>query len=103
MSNILSIDENEISGFKASNTGCVGLKAHNAAEAYKSSISSIIGSAFYRDDSSNFRSSVVTLREKMNEIGILIDDANLLLDELIDQINTDIIEKENTLSKTITG
>ena len=103
MSNILSIDESEIGGFKANNTGKVGVKAHNSMEAYKNSMSHIYNTAFYSDDNSNFRSSINTLRTKMGQIEKIVDDVNLLLDELIDEINTEIIEKENDLAKKIVG
>lgn len=102
MSGITGLDVNEIENFtKVSESK--GVLVHDALETYCNRLVGITNYGFNLDDASTAGEVVEELQIQVRAILDAIDDVDDMIDDLISRIQTDIIDKEDDLSSTITG
>lgn len=102
MSIITQLDTDQISGIPDfTGESGEGSKIGNAMSAYAMDLANIECGGFYSDDTSTAHSVISSLQDQADAFDSMISDVNTILDEALNLIRTDIIEKENTLSETI--
>ena len=102
MSIITQLDENQISAVPDFSGGSgEGSKIENALSAYSMDLANIESGGFHSDDTSTAHSVISALQDQADSFETMISDVNTILDEAMNLIRTDIIEKEDTLSTTI--
>ena len=100
MSGITGLDLNEIANYSKVSEG-KGILAHDALETYCDRLVGITTYGFNLDDASTAGEVVKELQIQVRSILDAIDDVDDMIDDLINTIQTDIIDKENDLSATI--
>jgi len=96
------LDVDEINNFpKMSDSAGKGTKIHEALEAYRDRLYTVISNGFYDDDSSTAHEVIDALAAEMTVILSLLDNVDVLFDEQIQTISDDVIGKEDQLATTI--
>ena len=103
MEPIERLDENEIRRFKMlSSAGGMGSKAKEAMRDYDSRMISLHCNDFGTDDTSAAKATITELNKQMRAIGDVMSDVDFMLDNLIHIMQTAILDKEDSLARSIT-
>ena len=102
MSKITKLDETEVENFKKFSEG-VGLDAKLTMLDYTDKLSKICQNDFAADDDSSVRATAEALVTELQAIYEAMDNADKMIDSMIDFIKCDIIERENKLASSVLG
>ena len=104
MSDITAIDPIEMRAYsKMSTDGHVGVQARSALDTYTTRLGNISGIGFNSNDTSTAHAVIDALNAEISTLSESMEMVDSMMDALIESIITDILDKEDELSKTITG
>ena len=78
-----------------------GSKIDNALAAYAMDLTNVENGGFYSDDTSTAHGVISSLQDQSDAFETMITDVNTIIDEAMNLIRTDIIEKEDSLANTV--
>ena len=104
MSDITKLNPVELRSYsKISEDGGVGSQARNALDAYTVRLGNISGVGFNSNDTSTAHGVIDALNTEITTLSDSREMVDTMIDTLIEMITTDILDKEDQLSQTITG
>lgn len=98
--NITALDENEVSGYKKIGSRQAP-RTKGAMQEYIDRLKLVREEGFKADDSCTVHGVIDELIVQMNDIYGVMEEADQMIDNLMHIIQTDIIDKEDELARTI--
>lgn len=104
MSDITKINPIEMRSYtKMSQDGHVGVQARSALDTYTTRLGNISSIGFNSKDTSTAHAVIDALNAEISTLSESMEMVDSMMDALIELIVTDILDKEEQLSSTITG
>ncbi|MBO7424793.1 MAG: hypothetical protein J6U23_03890 [Clostridiales bacterium] len=98
--NITALDENEVSRYQKISNG-QGMHAKSSMQDYMDRLKLVREHGFKADDSCTVHGVIDELIVQMNDIYGVMEEADQMIDNLMHIIQTDIIDKEDELARSI--
>ena len=102
MKDILNLDINQIQNLpNFSGDSGEGNKVNEALESYCNGLINVSNNGFYSDDTSTAHGVIDALEYQVASLSETMIFIHTIIDEVIGMINSDVIEKENSISETV--